>query len=117
MSPDVRAVLDKASRPLYRCLVRVTVTAANREAARGRIHALAGAFAAYEGHVGLRRRRARHAATAAHERRLGRRGYLLSVPELAALAHLPGGRPFPVWRARARVASPRRHGCPNGASR
>ncbi|MGH2950260.1 MAG: hypothetical protein ACRDPC_29010, partial [Solirubrobacteraceae bacterium] len=58
VSPDVRAVLEKASRPLYRCLVRITVSADERKVARGRIHALAGAFAAYEGRVGLRRRRA-----------------------------------------------------------
>src|SRR3954452_24281490 len=89
VSPDVRAVLEKSSYPLYRCLVRLSVTAADRGAARGRIHALAGAFAAYEGRVGLRRRRARHATV--DERRLGGRAFLLSVPELAALAHLPGG--------------------------
>jgi hypothetical protein len=110
VSPDVRAVLEKASHPLYRCLIRITVTAADRGVARGRIHALAGAFAAYEGRVGLRRRRARRGTAAADERWLGRRAYLLSVPELAALAHLPGGPAVPgVARARARriVPSPR----------
>src|SRR5438552_13765239 len=56
VSPDVRAVLDKASHPLYRCLVRLSVSAPDRRVARGRMHALAGAFAAYEGRVGLRRR-------------------------------------------------------------
>ncbi|MGH2941798.1 MAG: hypothetical protein ACRDLN_03345, partial [Solirubrobacteraceae bacterium] len=107
LGPDVRAVLEKASRPLYRCLVRITVTAPKREAARGRIHALAGTFAAYEGRIGLRRRRARHVTTAAHERRLGRRGYLLSVLELAALAHLPSGPAVPgVARAGARRVAP-----------
>jgi hypothetical protein len=121
VSPDVRAVLEKASHPLYRCLIRITVTAADRGVARGRIHALAGAFAAYEGRVGLRRRRARHAATAVHERRLGRRAYLLSVPELAALAHLPSGPAIPgVVRAGARrvAASPRvrRWGKPLGVT-
>jgi hypothetical protein len=39
LSPDVRAVLEKASRPLYRCLVRITVTAADRKVARGQVHA------------------------------------------------------------------------------
>jgi hypothetical protein len=107
VSPDVRAVLEKASRPLYRCLVRITVSAGERKVARGRIHALAGAFAAYEGRVGLRRRRARGGAGAADARRLGRRGYLLSVSELAALAHLPAGPALPgVARAAARRVAP-----------
>ncbi|MDE3131524.1 MAG: type VI secretion protein, partial [Acidobacteriota bacterium] len=57
VSPDVRAVLEKSSHPLYRCLVRLSVTAPDRPVARGRMHALAGAFAAYEGRVGFRRRR------------------------------------------------------------
>jgi Type IV secretion-system coupling protein DNA-binding domain/TraM recognition site of TraD and TraG len=105
VSPDVRAVLQKASRRLYHCQIRITVTAPDRKVARGRIHAVAGAFAAYEGRVGLRRRRTRIAS--AEARRVSRRAFLLSVPELAALAHLPGGRALPgVARAAARRVAP-----------
>src|SRR5439155_1444762 len=57
ISPDVRSVLEKASHPPYRCLIRLAVSSPDRSAGRGRIHALAGAFAAYEGRIGLRRRR------------------------------------------------------------
>jgi hypothetical protein len=107
ISPDVHAVLDKASRPLYRCLVRLAVSAPERQAVRGRIHALAGAFAAYEGRVGLRRRRLVAAARRLRLRALGRRGYLLSVPELAALAHLPAKSALPgLVRAGARSVAP-----------
>ena len=107
VSPDVRAVLEKSSYPLYRCLVRLSVKAPDRDAARGRIHALAGAFAAYEGRVGFRRRRARGATRKLALRALGRRGYLLSVPELAALAHLPAEAALPgLLRAGARTIAP-----------
>lgn len=107
VSPDVRAVLEKASHPLYRCLVRLSVTSPDTRVARGRIHALAGAFAAYEGRVGLRRRRVRGAEGKLALRTLGRRGYLLSIPELAALAHLPAERALPgLLRAGARTIAP-----------
>ena len=107
VSPDVRAVLEKASHPLYRCSVRLTVTAADKRVARGRIHALAGAFAAYEGRVGLRRGRVLGAERKLALRTLGRRGYLLSIPELAALAHLPAERALPgLLRAGARAIAP-----------
>jgi Type IV secretion-system coupling protein DNA-binding domain len=105
VSPDVRVVLEKAAHPLYHCTVRITVSARDRKTARGRIHGVAGAFAAYEGRVGLRRRRAR--LSTASRRSLGRRAYLLSVPELAALAHLPTGPALPgVVRAAARRVGP-----------
>jgi hypothetical protein len=107
VSPDVRAVLEKASHPLYRCSVRLSVTAAEKGAARGRMHALAGAFAAYEGRVGLRRRRVFAAERKLRQRSLGGRGYLLSVPELATLAHLPADRAVPgLLRAGARRITP-----------
>ena len=108
VSPDVRAVLEKSAHPLFRCLVRLTVSASSKEVARGRIHALAGAFAAYEGRVGLRRRRGLDARRKLELRALGRRGFLLSIPELGALAHLPGEAALPgVVRAGARsVAAP-----------
>jgi hypothetical protein len=71
------------------------------------MHALAGAFAAYEGRVGLRRRRVRGAERKLQLRTLGRRSYLLSIPELAALAHLPAERALPgLLRAGARSVTP-----------
>lgn len=107
VSPDVRAVLEKASHPLFRCLVRLSVSGPDKRVARGRMHALTGAFAAYEGRVGLRRRRVRGAERKLQLRTLGRRSYLLSVPELAALAHLPAERALPgLLRAGARSVSP-----------
>jgi TraM recognition site of TraD and TraG len=90
VNPDVREVMLKSAAPLFRCLIRVSVTAASTPEARGRIHAVLGAFAPYAGaRVWLRRRRAPRSATRVRERRLGRRAFLLGVPELAALAHLP----------------------------
>src|SRR5437667_340792 len=67
IAPEVREALTKAGQPLFRVLVRLAVVAPTSPRARGRIHALCGAFAAYEGSVGLRRRRRRP------ERRPGRR--------------------------------------------
>ena len=49
---DVHAVLEKASEPLYRCLTRLAVTTPRCKTARGRMHALAGAFSASEGRDG-----------------------------------------------------------------
>lgn len=107
VNPDVRAVLEKASHPLYRCLLRVAVSTPEPKSARGRIHALTGAFAGYEGRVGLRRRRLRAARRKLRLRALGRRGYLLSIPELARLAHLPGESALPgLVRAGARSVAP-----------
>src|SRR5438105_11657553 len=60
IAPEVREALAKAGQPLFRVLVRVAVVAPTAARARGRIHALCGAFAAYEGSVGLRRRRLWH---------------------------------------------------------
>jgi Type IV secretion-system coupling protein DNA-binding domain/TraM recognition site of TraD and TraG len=108
VSPDVREVMQKSSGQLYRCLIRVTVTSTSRKAARGRIHAILGAFAPYNGsRVWLRRRRTRHAINALRVRRLGRRAFLVGVPELAALAHLPEAQGIPgVARAAARRVAP-----------
>ncbi|MEV0068829.1 MULTISPECIES: type IV secretory system conjugative DNA transfer family protein [unclassified Amycolatopsis] len=77
-----------------------------RATARGRAHALAAAFAAYTEHNHYTRSRLRHPATALRERRLDR-GDLLSVPELAALAHLPTDAEIPgVERAGAKAVAP-----------
>lgn len=107
IAPDVRAVLDKAAHPVYRCLVRITVTAPTRRAAAGRARAVAGAFAAYDGRAGLRSRRRRASLPRVAQRQLGRGAFLLSVPELAALAHLPADETTPgVDRAGARSVPP-----------
>ncbi|HTB49747.1 MAG TPA: hypothetical protein VK701_02105, partial [Solirubrobacteraceae bacterium] len=107
INPDVRDVMGKSAQPLYRCLVRVSVRASSRPEARGRIHAVLGGFAAYEGRVGLRRRRVRHAQVRLHERWLTRRAFLASTAELAALAHLPSEDAIPgVVMAGAREVEP-----------
>src|SRR3954465_12415209 len=46
VSPDGRAVLEKASHPLFRSLIRLSVSGPDKRVARGRMHALTGAFAA-----------------------------------------------------------------------
>ena len=75
----------------------------------GRAHAVASAFAAFSGHNHYRRRRLRHPAAAITTRRL-RRGDVLSVPELAALAHLPVDEHVPgLLRAGAAAVAPPPH--------
>jgi hypothetical protein len=75
----------------------------------GRAHAVASAFAAFSGHNHYRRRRLHHPATAITTRRL-RRGDVLSVPELAALAHLPVDEHVPgLLRAGAAAVAPPPH--------
>jgi hypothetical protein len=107
ISPDVRDVMGKSTQPLYRCLVRVAVSAGSRAEARGRIHGVLGGFAAYEGRVGLRRRGLRKPAMKLRDRWLGRRAFLASTGELAALAHLPGEEAIPgVIMAGAREVAP-----------
>jgi hypothetical protein len=107
INPDVRDVMGKSTQPLYRCLVRVAVTASSSAEARGRIHGILGGFAAYEGRVGLRRRRVRRAPVKLRERWLGRRAFLASTGELAALAHLPGVEAIPgMVMAGAREVAP-----------
>jgi hypothetical protein len=108
VSPDVRSVMDKSAQPLYRCLIRVMVSGPSRREARGRIHAILGAFAPYNGpRAWLRRRRVFGAERKLRDRRLGRRAFLLGAGELAALAHLPSTRAIPgVVMAGARHAPP-----------
>ncbi len=107
VDPDVRAILAKASSPLWSCRVRVAVFSTDRARARGKIHALAGAFAVFEGRNGFRRRRLGRPLDALEDRQF-KKGYLLSVPELAQLATLPT-EPVPgLDRARARSVAPPR---------
>ncbi len=107
ISPDVRDVLDKSAQPLFRCLVRVAVSAPSRAEARGRIDAVIGGFAPYDGRVGLRRRTVHRSHVKLRDRWLGRRAFLVSTGELAALAHLPSETGIPgLVRASAREVSP-----------
>lgn len=76
------------------------------QVARGRAHALAAAFAAYTEHNRYSRTRLPDPAPTMAERRLGR-GDLLSVPELAAIAHLPTDAHIPgLARAGAQAVAP-----------
>jgi hypothetical protein len=77
-----------------------------RDVARGRAHALAASFASYTEHNHYTRNRLRHPGRTVDSRRLGR-GDLLSVPELAAIAHLPTDEAIPgIQRAGARAIAP-----------
>ena len=77
-----------------------------RDTARGRAHALAACFASYTEHNYYTRHRLARPATVLAGRRLDN-GDLLSVPELAALAHLPTDDAIPgVARAGAKALAP-----------
>ncbi|MEV4178799.1 hypothetical protein [Nonomuraea sp. NPDC049709] len=120
---QVRAILAKASQPRYTVAVRYAVATSRephspapvrREPAalargwlRGHAHALAGVFALYtRSHQYLRRAHLWHARRVISSRRLDF-GYLLSVAELAALAHLPWDIDAPgITRAGARPIAP-----------
>ena len=98
IAPVVREAMVKSAGSLYRCKVRVTVSASSRAEARGRIHAVLGAFAPYNGtRVFLRRRRVFRATRKLDERRPGWRAFLLGAYlELAALAQdLPAQQAIP----------------------
>ncbi|GAA3730871.1 RecA/RadA recombinase [Spinactinospora alkalitolerans] len=91
---NIRAILTKAAAPRLACAIsyQLTTTATGPAAAarlQGRAHGIAGAFAAFtSGTNHLRRRPMWQPALWADRRHLAR-GSLLSVPELAAIAHLP----------------------------
>ncbi|MFF4778999.1 type IV secretory system conjugative DNA transfer family protein [Microtetraspora fusca] len=115
---QVRAILGKANQPRYQVAIRYAVvstapsgfTGLNDAAEgmlRGLAHTLAGAFALFtSGHQYLRRRRLHRPATVLASRRMDG-GYLLSVSELAALAHLPWDADAPgITRATARPIAP-----------
>ncbi|MGW0252178.1 type IV secretory system conjugative DNA transfer family protein [Nocardia goodfellowii] len=77
-----------------------------RAVARGRADALATVFGACTDHNYYRRRRRLRLTRLIHQRRLGR-GDVLSVPELATIAHLPTDDGLPgLQRAGARALSP-----------
>ncbi|MEO3891308.1 TraM recognition domain-containing protein [Nonomuraea sp. B5E05] len=110
---EARAIRDKALQSRYEVAIRYTVqaddggtAALRRQAIRGRAHAIAAAFALYSGHNRLERRRLIRPGHALAARRLGR-GFLLSIPELAALAHLPTDPAVPgLRRAGANTVAP-----------
>ncbi|QLH21818.1 helicase HerA domain-containing protein [Streptomyces sp. Rer75] len=102
MAAEDRVIVAKQRGAPYETRIRYAVTstaldhasaddqAKVRDRARGRSHAIASAFAAFTEHNYYRRTRlhARRALPHLAERRLNK-GDLLSIPELAALAHLP----------------------------
>lgn len=77
-----------------------------RDQLRGRAHAIASAFSTFTEHNHYRRTRLRRPLEVMAHRRF-RRGDLLSVPELAAIAHLPTDEAIPgLQRAGARAVPP-----------
>ncbi|MHB8449069.1 MAG: type IV secretory system conjugative DNA transfer family protein [Mycobacteriales bacterium] len=93
LAADVGAILAKAAHPTFEVAIRYAVTTpgrgrASRGRLRGRAHAIASAFALFTGRNSLARHRLRHPAAVLAARAFGR-GDLLSVPELAGIAHLP----------------------------
>ena len=110
-SADVADILDKAAQPCWAVCVRyaVATTATDRQVParlRGRAHAVASAFALFAGRNRLDRHRLAHPAAALAARQFGR-GDLVSVPELAALAHLPTDASVPgLARAGAKAVAP-----------
>jgi hypothetical protein len=111
VAPDVRAILAKAAGQGWEALVRYGVSSsvqgpATRRHLRGRAHALAAAYAALDGRNRLERHRLRYPARVLAARHL-RHGDLLSVAELATLAHLPTDQAVPgLVRAAARTVAP-----------
>jgi hypothetical protein len=110
VAPDVRAILAKAAGQGWEVVVRYGVSTltsgpATRKLLRGRAHALASAYAALDGRNRLGRHRLCRPAAALATRRL-RRGDLLSIAELAALAHLPFDTVPGLARATAKTVAP-----------
>ncbi|MGY6655348.1 type IV secretory system conjugative DNA transfer family protein [Amycolatopsis sp. TRM77291] len=113
-----RAVVEKLRANQFETSIRYVVATtipangthgevqAVREVLRGRGHAIASAFAAYSEHNYYRRVRLRHPVNALADRRLGN-GDLLSISELAAIAHLPIDESTPgLQRAGAKAVPP-----------
>ncbi|MCF6476193.1 type VI secretion protein [Nonomuraea sp. MG754425] len=126
---QVRTILAKAGQPRYTVAIRYAVATSRdpitsgtlapvnhdgmgssdlvRRWLRGHAHTLAGVFALFTGgHQYLRRARLRRPGRTIGSRRLDG-GYLLSVTELAMLAHLPWDIDAPgITRAGARPVAP-----------
>ena len=125
LAAEVRAAVIKSAGPQWDTQIRyataTTAVPASRKAAgrgtsqpeaqararlRGLAHGLASATALYAGRNWLARRHLRHPAAQIAARRF-RRGGLLSVPELAAIARLPADASLPgLARAGARAVAP-----------
>ena len=110
-SADVADILDKAAQPCWAVSVRyVVATTVNDPGTsarlQGRAHAVASAFALFSGRNRFDRHRLAHPTEALAARRLGR-GNLVSVKELASLAHLPIDVSVPgLARAGAKAVAP-----------
>jgi hypothetical protein len=107
---DVAAITAKSAEPGFEVAIRYAVSTCVDADWRGRLrargHALAAALAVFADRNQLTRRRPWRPAVAVETRRLGR-GMLLSLSELAALAHLPWDRAVPgLERAGARSVPP-----------
>lgn len=118
-SAEDKVIVAKQRGAPYETRIRYAITAtvpedlsrekraAVRERLRGRGHALASAFAAFTEHNYYRRAKLRRPRLYVAERRL-HKGDLLSIPELAAVAHLPWDEAIPgLQRAGARAVPPR----------
>ncbi|GAA1440966.1 MULTISPECIES: type IV secretory system conjugative DNA transfer family protein [Nocardiopsis] len=112
VSGEIRAILAKSVRPRLETVVRHLVTTpgsspSEHQRRRGRIHAITGAFSAFSAYNHYRRRRTPLVADRLAELRFLRRGDLLSVAELAAVAHLPLDEAVPgLERAPAKPVPP-----------
>lgn len=120
MAAEDRVIVAKQRGAPYETRIRYAVTttvpehasadhqAKERDQARGRSHAIASAFATFTEHNYYHRTRlhARRALPRLAERRMDN-GDLLSIPELAALAHLPWDETVAgLQRAGARAVPP-----------
>ncbi|WP_152645631.1 helicase HerA domain-containing protein, partial [Streptacidiphilus albus] len=108
---QLRAALTKHAGPQWETCVRYSVAmpdhADTADRLRGRAHAVASAFAIHSGRNWYARHRLSDPARRMTERHFPMRGDLLSVPELAAIAHLPLDTAAPgVQRAGARSILP-----------
>ncbi|MFC0112590.1 type IV secretory system conjugative DNA transfer family protein [Kibdelosporangium aridum] len=109
-SAQDRAIIAKQRGPQFETVIRYTVSTTQRQGSRthlrGRAHSIAAAMAAFSEYNYLQRRRLVR-PTAVLNRRLLWRGDLLSVPELAALAHVPFDAATPgLQRANAKAVAP-----------
>ncbi|NRQ30653.1 ATP-binding protein [Nonomuraea sp. NN258] len=107
---EIRAILAKASQSRFAVQISYAVTSDRPDARgrlRGRAHEIAATFALYaSGHQYLRRLRGLDLPGRMANRRMNI-GYLLSVSELAAIAHLPYDQAAPgIARAGARPVPP-----------
>ncbi|WP_274916657.1 helicase HerA domain-containing protein [Streptomyces sp. WZ-12] len=111
-STAVRQSATKLSGSQWQCALTYAATCAPdhdraQDVARGRAHALASAFGPYADRNYLARTRLRHPQPHLNTRHFPSHTALLSVPELAALAHLPSDPDAPgLRRAGARSVLP-----------